>query len=184
MADRIFTETAWGAVSPASGWQFSSGAFTAAGNADLFGYHSANGSLWVGQNTGAGFSFGHWGSVSPTAGWWFGVGDFTGGTGADIVGYHPSNGALWVGTNTGTSFTLQQWGTVQGAWKGIPDYFLDFPANFRTDLFAEHGVDGPRTVGHGVVLDGGGHGEGPRFLDAPHRHTEVLRLDHDEDPPR
>jgi hypothetical protein len=146
MADRIFTETAWGAVSPASGWQFSSGAFTAAGNADLFGYHSANGSLWVGQNTGAGFSFGHWGSVSPTAGWWFGVGDFTGGTGADIVGYHPSNGALWVGTNTGTSFTLQQWGTVQPA-AGWTFAVGAFTGHEKADLFAYHAATGGLWVG-------------------------------------
>ena len=78
MADRIFTVTDWGTVGPPSGWQFGAGSFTGVGNAELFGYHPSNGSLWVGKNTGSGFAFQHWGTVSPTGGWQFHVGDFTG----------------------------------------------------------------------------------------------------------
>ena len=41
----------------------------------------------------------------------------------------------------------QQWGTVQGAWKGVPDYFLDFPANYRKDLFDRARPQAGRHVG-------------------------------------
>jgi multiple sugar transport system substrate-binding protein len=55
----------------------------------------------------------------------------------------------------------RQWGTVQGAWKGIPDYFLDFPANYRTDLFAEQGLKPVDTwddlLRAGAVLKAKGH---------------------------
>jgi multiple sugar transport system substrate-binding protein len=55
----------------------------------------------------------------------------------------------------------RQWGTVQGAWKGVPDYFLDFPGNYRTDLFAEHGLKPVDTwddlLKAGSVLKARGH---------------------------
>ena len=146
MADRIFTVTDWGTVGPPSGWQFGAGSFTGVGNAELFGYHPSNGSLWVGKNTGSGFAFQHWGTVSPTGGWQFHVGNFTGDDRADIVGYHSSNGTLWVGGNLGGSFQLQPWGSVQ------PSSGWQFGVGFLTggakaDLFGYHPSNGSLWVG-------------------------------------
>ncbi|WP_139416725.1 FG-GAP repeat domain-containing protein [Agromyces laixinhei] len=147
MAERTFTVADSGLVSPSSGWQFCSGRFiTTSGQADLFGYHPINGTLWVGTNAGGGFGFGHWGTVSPSDGWWFGAGDFSAETGDDIVGYHPSNGTLWVGRNAGTHFALEQWGSVQPAsgWRFGVGYFT---GGAKADLFAYHPSNGSLWVG-------------------------------------
>lgn len=146
LADRTFTATDWGLVSPSPGWQFSAGVFTDSATADLFGYHPINGTLWVGENTGNGFDFRHWGSVSPTQGWWFGVGDFADGSKADIVGYHSITGSLWVGRNAGAHFELEQWGAIPPAagWKfGVGR----FTAGAKADLFAYDPSNGSLWVG-------------------------------------
>ncbi len=146
MADRIFTATDWGLVSPSYGWQFRAGVFVGSGKADLFGYHPINGSLWVGDNAAGGFAFQHWGSVSPADGWLFEAGDFSEDARADIFGYHPSNGTLWVGKNAANHFELEQWGSVSPAagWRfGVGR----FTAGAKDDVFAYHPSNGSLWVG-------------------------------------
>jgi hypothetical protein len=146
MTDRAFRPTSWGAVAPATGWQFDAGAFTGAGRADLFGYHQSNGSLWMGANTGSGFTFQHWGTVSPAAGWKFSAGDFTGTDRHDVFGYHESNGSLWIGENLGTSFQLRSWGSVQPAsgWQFGAGFFT---GGAKADVFGYHPSNGSLWVG-------------------------------------
>jgi hypothetical protein len=80
-------------VSPTAGWHFAAGLFTGDERADLMGYHSSNGTLWVGENTGA-FNFQRWASVSPASDWQFLARDVTGTGRADAIGYYPSNGTI------------------------------------------------------------------------------------------
>ncbi|HSK25837.1 MAG TPA: VCBS repeat-containing protein [Jiangellales bacterium] len=146
MGDRVFTSTGWGGLNPASGWQLGAGTLTGGTRADLFAYHPSNGSLWVGTNTGTGFTFQHRATVSPASGWRFHVGDFTGSGLDDVVGHHPGNGSIWVGENLGTSFQLRQWGAVQPAtgWHFGVGAFTGGP---KADLFAYHEGNGTLWVG-------------------------------------
>ena len=58
------------------------------------------GTLWVGENTGSSFAFGHWGTVVPADGWQFVADVFDADLWADIAGFHPSTGAVWAGQAT------------------------------------------------------------------------------------
>ena len=146
MSNRTFSLRQWGTVAPMTDWQFAAGAFTGRGKADLFGYHPSNGTLWVGENTGAGVTFQQWGQVDPTAGWQFVAGDFTGNGRTDIVGYHPSNGTLWIGENLGKRFSLRQWGTVAPVanWQFTAGFFT---GRGKADLFGYHPSNGTLWVG-------------------------------------
>jgi len=149
-------------VDPAACWQFAAGYFISKNShkEDLFGYHPSNGSLWVGENTGAGFSFQQWGNVDPKDGWQFVAADFAGNGRAEIVGYHPSNGTLWVSENLGNRFRLRQWGSVDPAagwrfaahrWEGREGSFTG--SSGKADLFGYHRSNGPLWVGENT---GGG----------------------------
>ncbi len=52
-------------------------------------------------------------------------------------------------------------GTFEGAWKGIPDYFIEFGCNYRKDLFDEHGLQPVDTwddlLKTGTLLKSKGH---------------------------
>ncbi len=67
MPDRVFRLDRWGTVSPPTGWVIAAGAFLDPSRSDLLAYRPADGSLWVGANDGAGFTFtAPWATASPT----------------------------------------------------------------------------------------------------------------------
>jgi hypothetical protein len=134
-------------VYPSGAWQFAAGAFTGQARSDLFGYDAGDGSLWVGANTGDGFTFQLWATVDPVDGWSFTVGDFSGDGRTDIVGYYPSNGILWIGDNpVGTHFAFRQAVSVDpvDGWQFATGYFT---GHSKSDLFGYHPSNGSLWVG-------------------------------------
>jgi hypothetical protein len=146
MASRSFELSQWATVAPPGAWQFGTGCFTGQTRNDLFGYHTGNGTLWVGTNIELGFSFQQWATVDPVEGWQFTTGDFTGNGRADVVGYHPSNGSVWLGENNGNQFSWSEWVTVDppDGWQFAAGHFT---GGAMCDLFAYHPSNGSLWVG-------------------------------------
>ena len=158
---------------PAAGWQIIGGNFTGKATADLFGYRSSDGTLWVGENTGSAFSFTSWGVVPhiprlsrrrfpPSAGgllhvrgvvptpmddWQFIAGDFIGNGRTDVLGYHPSDGTLWVGENTGSAFSFRPLGMMPAPAAGWQIIGGNFTGKATADLFGYRSSDGTLWVG-------------------------------------
>jgi hypothetical protein len=134
-------------LSPPGGWVIRAGSFVDPARSDLLAYRPANGTLWVGRNDGAGFTFtAPWATLSPAAGWQLVVGDVTGTGRADVVGYHPSNGSVWVGENRGSTFAFRQWATLSPAqgWQIGAGFFT---GRAKADLLAHHAGSGTLWVG-------------------------------------
>ena len=160
LAQEEFVFSQWARVTPISDWTFLVGNFAGDSKPDLVGYHPSNGTLWVGTNTGSGFSFDKWygegvgngKNLDPPDRWKFLVGNFAGDSKPDLVGYHPSNGTLWTFTNTGSNFSVNKWyGTERnpdGTTKNLdpPDRWTFLVGNFagdsKPDLVGYHPSNG------------------------------------------
>lgn len=150
MADRVFRLARWGTVTPPTGWVIGAGAFLDPSRSDLLAHRPADGTVWVGANDGAGFTFtAPWATLSPAGGWQLVTGDFTGNGLADVAVYHPSNGSVWVGENRGTSFEFRQWTTLVPAqeWRIQAGFFT---GRAKADLLAHHVPSGALWVGENV----------------------------------
>jgi FG-GAP-like repeat len=147
VAERDLSFTQWTSVTPAAGWVMDAGPFTGGPGDDLFGYHPANGTLWVAENRGDQFAFTRsWATVQPADGWQFVVADVTGDGRADMVGYHPGNGSVWVGQNHGGTFQLTPWTTLTPAAGWTIGCGL-FTGKARADLLAHHRGTGALWIG-------------------------------------
>lgn len=139
--------TQWATVAPPSGWVIAAGHFLQNSGTDVLGYLPRDGSLWVGANDGARFTFTtRWATLEPAGGWQLTVGDFTGDGRADVAAYHPGNGTVWVGENRGAAFQFQQWATLVPAsgWSITAGFFT---GRAKADLLAHHHDSGTLWVG-------------------------------------
>ena len=142
----IFNFRVWGPVLPTNGWTFVAGHFAGDALADIVGYHPADGSVWMGRNTGANFEFELWATVTPAAGWTVRSGDFDGDSLDDLLLYHPNDGSVWVGRNTGGGFVINKWATLS-PHAGWSIEVGDFAGTSRSDVLAYHPSDGSVWVG-------------------------------------
>lgn len=150
MPERVFRLERWATLAPPSGWVIGAGSFHDSSRSDLLAYRPGNGTLWVGRNDGAGFTFTTaWATLIPAAGWQFVTGDFTGNGRADVAGYHSGNGTVWVGENRGGTFEFRQWATLTPAqgWQIGAGFFT---GKAKADLLAHHADSGTLWVGENI----------------------------------
>jgi hypothetical protein len=119
------------------------GDFNGDGKDDVASFYSSDGTWWVTQSTGTGFSTTLWADYYTAAGWGPQVvGDFNGDGKDDIANFHNSNGTWWVSSSTGSGFTTRRWATLSRAKGWGPQLVGDFNGDGKDDIANFHDSDG------------------------------------------
>lgn len=144
-----FGATSWVTFEPANGWIFQAGDFTKDGYTDIVGYHSSDGSIYIGRNTRTNsFSWSQWATIDTGVPSSMALvpGDFVGDGNLGLGIYFPTDGSFWVARKAGDSFVVGQWSSVdpRSDWKFTRG---GFSQSSRLDLFAYHPSDGSLWVG-------------------------------------
>ncbi len=107
---RSFVSSTWGNLTNITDWTVLVGDFNGDGMDDLLGRAAIDGTFWLAESNGSGFSNAYWGRLMNTITWSdMLVGDFNGDGRDDTVARAP-DGTWWGSISDGTGLTNSFWG--------------------------------------------------------------------------